>query len=221
MGAQQVLVPIVVAVAIVGAYHVLVAPRAGPASREVAALADDVKALRKEAADARAAVAALSARGTAPAGTTTPPSAGHTVASAPRPPAPGSPEAEDLAAFRAKLEEVERIRQAERESDGWRRRVAATGVSLTPAQATDVVALGMGYQESVRALLPKGSVAATAEEREAAHRKMEELRAGVQVRLLQIVPEKAVEKLMPLFPGPPKARGERLLTAPGASDKLR
>jgi hypothetical protein len=208
--AALVLGQVAVAAAVVGAYHVFVS-RAAPGTGDLATLTDEVKSLRSEGAEARAAIAALERRGTAP----DPARGGAPPAARPA----SLPEsADDLASFRARLEEVERLRQIERDSDSWRRRIVATGVPLTPNQVSDLVAIGVGYQDAVRTLLPKGAAGSTVEERETANRRMEALRAEVQVRLAQTYPEATVAKLMPLFPAPPKARTDSKTVPPQPED---
>ncbi len=225
---------VVVAAAAVGVYHMaVVAPGrsggAAPADEETAkamrTLEKDVERLKADSAvrllpaaapDRTADLARQLERAIArlkaleeKAGVPSPP-AGEEPPPLPVPPSAGGPLAPgwtepQIVALRAMLDEVDRRKQAERETEQWKRRIEAVKATLSAEQEQQVLDLALDYNHRLKELFGKGSAGFSLEERQAALDRMTQMRSDLEGSFRRFLPDETVTALMKAFPEAPKS----------------
>ncbi len=174
-------------------------PQATDRSAELARLLDGANA-RLRALEEKAGVAP-------PADPTAP-----DTPSLPVPSTPGTSESpawteEQIGSLRTMLDEVDRRKQVERETEQLKRRFEKLQVTLAPDDEAKAIALALDYSKRLREMFPRGSAGNAAEEREAALARMSEARNELQASFARFLPNDTVQTLMKAFPEAPKASG--------------
>jgi hypothetical protein len=183
----------------VAAYHALAAKPPADDSKANATLAQDVRVLRAEFERLRADLLKAARVGNpapAPAG-----DGSTTGLPATKPPTWTD---EQVATMRSLMEEVERRREQERETEGVKRRLDALSLSLSPAETDRVLGIALDYTRQAREVVPRNALAMTPEERQAALDKRGQLRSDLEATFRGFLPPETVEKLMKAFPEVPR-----------------